>query len=229
MKSSHKHLDIYKSSFLFDESLKSYGSLYFTTFLMKSICHTIASFGTPQTKLIEPVFQRFYKDVLLSKIAVSLALQKGRNNATSFESQVLRKSLGLFSEALFEYITVRTNFLKNLICSTFCVKLSTFSAIFNNKRFGNFKEWMTAILSVTKTDTLLQEIGGCNWSGEIRSSKKVVVVNKYLLQKIIYQMAATAPLKKLSYKKEMAQADIPKEANTVKKLMACRYYSHQIN
>ena len=67
MESSHKHLDIYKSLFLFDEPLKSYGSLYFTTFPMKSICHAIASFGTPKTKLTEPVFKRFYKDVLLSK------------------------------------------------------------------------------------------------------------------------------------------------------------------
>ena len=29
------------------------------------------------------------------------------------------------------------------------------------------KEWMVIILFVTKTDTLLQGIYGCNWSGEI--------------------------------------------------------------
>ena len=52
-----------------------------------------------------------------------------------------------------------------------------------------FKEWMTAILSVTKTDTLLQEMDGCNQSGDInrlplknlnakdRSSKKLAARN----------------------------------------------------
>ena len=30
-----------------------------------------------------------------------------------------------------------------------------------------FKEWMTASLTVTKTDTLIQGMNGCNYSGEI--------------------------------------------------------------
>ena len=53
-----------------------------------------------------------------------------------------------------------------------------------------FKEWMVIILFVTKTDTLLQGIDGCNWSGEINrlffkklnaedgSYKKVAVFDK---------------------------------------------------
>ena len=36
----------------------------------------------------------------------------------------------------------------------------------------SFKEQMTATLSVTKTDTLLQRVDGCKWSGEINPSKK---------------------------------------------------------
>ena len=70
MESSHEHFDIYKSSFLINEPLKSYGSLYLTTFPVKSISHSIASFGKPQTKMIDHVFQRFYKDVLLFKIVL---------------------------------------------------------------------------------------------------------------------------------------------------------------
>ena len=31
---------------------------------MKSICHTFESFGTKQVKLIEPIFQSFYKDIV---------------------------------------------------------------------------------------------------------------------------------------------------------------------
>ena len=30
-----------------------------------------------------------------------------------------------------------------------------------------FKEWMTPILSMTKKDTLLEGMDGCNYSGEI--------------------------------------------------------------
>ena len=32
---------------------------------------------------------------------------------------------------------------------------------------AHFKEWMTSVLSVTETDTLLQGMGGCNYSGKI--------------------------------------------------------------
>ena len=58
------------------------------------------------------------------------------------------------------------------------------------------KEWVASILSVIKTDTLLQGMDFCNKSGEIyilplkksnaqdKSSKKVAVFNKYLLPKI---------------------------------------------
>ena len=44
--SSHEHLNTYKIPFLFNEPLKSHVSLYFTTFFMKSIYHTFASFET---------------------------------------------------------------------------------------------------------------------------------------------------------------------------------------
>ena len=43
---SHEHVDAFKISFLFNEPLKVYCSFYFTTFLMKSICHIFASYGT---------------------------------------------------------------------------------------------------------------------------------------------------------------------------------------
>ena len=32
---------------------------------------------------------------------------------------------------------------------------------------AHFKEWMTPVLSVTETGTLLQGMGGCNYSGKI--------------------------------------------------------------
>ena len=41
-----KHVDSYKISFLFNKLLKTYGSLYFTTFSVKSIYNTFASFET---------------------------------------------------------------------------------------------------------------------------------------------------------------------------------------
>ena len=37
---------------------------------MNSICHTFASFRTTQAKLIEPVFQSFYKDLLIYEISL---------------------------------------------------------------------------------------------------------------------------------------------------------------
>ena len=46
---------------------------------MKSKCHTFASFGTIQVKLIESIFQSFYKDIVLQNfIATPLPLQKRR-------------------------------------------------------------------------------------------------------------------------------------------------------
>ena len=46
----------------------------------------------------------------------------------------------------------------------------------------HFKNWMTAILSVTKTDTLLQGMDGCNQSGENNNNnnKKLKKYKKYL-------------------------------------------------
>ena len=41
-----EHVDSYKISFLFNKPLKTYGSLYFTTFPMKSIYNTFPSFET---------------------------------------------------------------------------------------------------------------------------------------------------------------------------------------
>ena len=38
----------------------------------------------------------------------------------------------------------------------------------------SFKEQMTATLSVTKTDTLLQRVDGCKWSGEINPVRAVL-------------------------------------------------------
>ena len=68
IESSHEHL--VPTKFLFKEPLKSYGSLYFTAFSLKPVCHTFVSFGTTQTKLIESIFQSFFKDILLSKISL---------------------------------------------------------------------------------------------------------------------------------------------------------------
>ena len=46
-KKAHMNVrDTYKISFLFNEQLKSYSSLYFTAFSSKSLCHTFASLGT---------------------------------------------------------------------------------------------------------------------------------------------------------------------------------------
>ena len=59
--SSHKHLDTFKVSFVFKKLLKRYGLLYFTTFSMKSICHTFASFGNTQAKLMIPFSKAFIK------------------------------------------------------------------------------------------------------------------------------------------------------------------------
>ena len=42
----YEHLDNYKVSILFNKLLKSFGSLYFPPFSMKSIYHTFGSFGT---------------------------------------------------------------------------------------------------------------------------------------------------------------------------------------
>ena len=67
---SHKHLDSYKILFLFKEALKNYVSLYFTTFSMESICHTVASFETTYANLIETIFQSIYKNLLLSYISL---------------------------------------------------------------------------------------------------------------------------------------------------------------
>ena len=49
----------------------------------------------------------------------------------------------------------------------------------------HFKDWMTAILSVTKTDTLLQGMDGCNQSDENNNNnnnnnKKLKKYKKYL-------------------------------------------------
>ena len=63
---SHKHQDSYKILFLFKEALKSYVSLYFTTFSVESLCHTVASFETTYANLIETIFQSICKDMLLS-------------------------------------------------------------------------------------------------------------------------------------------------------------------
>ena len=60
IESSHERMDTYKISYLFKMPLKSYGSFYFTTFSMITICHTFVSFGTTQAKLIETIFQSFY-------------------------------------------------------------------------------------------------------------------------------------------------------------------------
>ena len=46
IESSHEHVDTYKISFLFNEPLKIYSLLYFTTFSMKTISRAFASFGT---------------------------------------------------------------------------------------------------------------------------------------------------------------------------------------
>ena len=45
--------------------------LYFATFSMKSISHIFASFGTVKAmKLIEPISEIFYKDMLTFKISL---------------------------------------------------------------------------------------------------------------------------------------------------------------
>ena len=67
LESAHEHLDTHKILFLFNEPFKIYGSLYFTTFSMKPICHTFASFGTTLVKSIESIFLSFYKDILKKK------------------------------------------------------------------------------------------------------------------------------------------------------------------
>ena len=72
-------MDTYKISFLFNASLKSYGSLYSIAFSMKSIWHTFANFETAQAKLIEPIFQNFCKERYITFpniIVTSLALAK---------------------------------------------------------------------------------------------------------------------------------------------------------
>ena len=52
----------------------------------------------------------------------------------------------------------------------------------------HFKEWMTAILSVTKTDTLLQGMDGYNYSGENNNNvikmEKIKRYSKKVFKKI---------------------------------------------
>ena len=62
IESSPEQLNTYKISFLFNEPLKSYRSLYLATFSVKSISHTFAKLVTTQAKLIELVFESIYKD-----------------------------------------------------------------------------------------------------------------------------------------------------------------------
>ena len=84
IKSSHEHQDAYKTSFLFNEPLKSYSSLYLATFSMKSISHTFARFETTQAKLIELIFETFYKN-LYNPAGIYLFKVNNRNTRTRCE------------------------------------------------------------------------------------------------------------------------------------------------
>ena len=121
IESSHEHLDTYKISFLFNKPLKSYGSLYFATFSMKSICHTFASFGTTLAKLTELIFQSFCKDIILSAQFLVIF----NNITTSFEPQALRTIFW----SLFKYTKITPGSQKDTFVTLKLIRRLLFSAM----------------------------------------------------------------------------------------------------
>ena len=136
--SSFEHLVTYKILFLFNESLKSCSSLYFSTFSVKPICHglglskafiTIYYFPKSHCHILGPskmtrcsIFNCFWQILI----------------ATTFEPQALRILLGLFFEACYHsyrklpkksYLHIEIN----------CIEINTLFAILNKKQLRSSK------------------------------------------------------------------------------------------
>ena len=109
IESSHEHLDIYKILFQLNEPLKNYGSLYFTTFSISSICHTFVNIGTTWLSWLKPFSKAFLKKYYLQNfITTSWALQKW------WYAQVFRLFLTNFYCNIF-WTTNATNYFPKLV------------------------------------------------------------------------------------------------------------------
>ena len=128
-------LDTYNISFLLNELLKSYSSLYFTTFYMKWICHTLElqiGYIRYNTTLKNLEALQKWRDAQFSKFLTSSHCNSfWTTSSTGFVRSIFR--------SLFDYITNTTSFQKSHVFNTSCIEINTAFAIFNNKGFGNFK------------------------------------------------------------------------------------------
>ena len=123
--------------FLFNEPLKIYGSLYFTTFSVKPI--PLQALELHRLSWLSPFSKAFIKIYYFwnfSKLC-SLALQNSHysifwtTSATEFFRNIF--------QSFFEDTIITTNFLKCHLYNTSFIEINTLFIIFNNKGLGNFK------------------------------------------------------------------------------------------
>ena len=142
-------MDTYKISFLFNKPLKNYDSLYFATFFMKWICHTLEALEQHTLNWLNSFSKAFLKiyyfpnliatTCILKKWLTAQFLTIFNNIATSFEPQVLRTIFW----SLFKYIKNNTRFPKRHICST--IEINTSFSIFSNKDLRISKSDLTIL------------------------------------------------------------------------------------